>query len=439
MRKYEVSLAIALISLMTSVSKADIKAPCTILKTKRFFDGSKWHNTDTQILVEGDVIASISPNLSKSHKHCQQINLKQAAVTPGLIDTHTHVFIDDTNYGNDFSQVALAHALLKPEARLKTARENAKALLYSGFTSIRDLGNSGPFLDTQLKQEQIDTPSKPLPRIFASGPGWAMKRGQLPASTENSSAIKEYASISPDIQKQDVDRLVQEYKSKNVDTLKLYADNDPEKGELPLATLKKIVEAAQKVNLPVAIHASTLTTSRAAVLSGTHSLEHGFEVDEPLLKQMNQRQSFLVPTGIDQSTCLTIQSHNADPEYKSCKKYLENFSGRLMATHQAQVQIAFGSDMYMVFKKGDRGTNSLSSLFSYTEGGLSPNDTLRSATSTAAKLLRKEDLGVIKAGAQADIVAFNGDPEKDIRALKNISFVMKSGYVFCRSEKSCKK
>lgn len=392
-----------------------------------------------QILIEGDVISSISPDLQKYRTHCPQINLDQFAVTPGLIDTHTHVFLEDTNYGNEFSKVALAHALMKPETRIKIARNNARALLYSGFTSIRDLGNSGNFLDAQLKQEQIENPNKPLPRIFISGPGWATKRGQLPMSAENSLAITEYTSISPDIQNEDIDRLVQEYKSKNVDTLKLYADNDPEKGDLSLATLTRITEAAQKNNMPVAIHASTLATSRSAVLAGAQSLEHGFEVDDSLLKEMNKRQSFLVPTGIDQATCLKIQSHNSAPEYKSCQRYLKSFSGRLMAAHKAQVQIAFGSDMYMIFKKGDRGINSMSSLFSYNEGGLSPNETLKSATSTAAKLLRREDLGVIRVGAKADIVAFNGDPEKDILALKKISFVMKNGHIFCRSEKSCKK
>ena len=439
MHKCGVYLPIALVSLITSVSKADFKAPCTILNTKHIFDGSKWHNTDTQILIEGDTITSISADSSRLPNNCQQINLKQAAVTPGLIDTHTHVFINDTNYGNDFSQVALTHALLKSESRMKIARQNAKSLLYSGFTSIRDLGNSGVFLDSELKQEQTNNPNKPLPRIFISGPGWAVNQGQLPNSVKNLEAVKEYTSISLNIESKEVERLLQSYKEKNVDTLKLYADNDPEKGEMPLDLLKRIIEAAQKVNLPVAVHASTMTTSQNAAFAGARSLEHGFEVHEALLKKMIRQQSFLVPTGIDQATCHKIQGHNTDPEYKSCEKYLKNFGGRLMAAHKAHVPIAFGSDMYMVFQNNDRGVNSLSSLFSYTEGGLSPSETLQTATATAAKLLRREDLGVLKVGAKGDIVAFNGNPEKDILALKKVSFIMKDGHIFCRSEKACKK
>lgn len=424
---------------MASVSKADGKAPCTILKTTSLFDGSKWNKKNTQILIEGDTITSISTAPFQSQNHCEQIDLKQFTVSPGLIDVHTHVFINDTNYGNDFSQVALAHALLKPEVRLKMARENAKSLLYSGFTSIRDLGNSGSFLDFQLKQEQTEYPHRPLPRIFISGPGWAVKEGQLPTSSKNLKASKEYTSIPLDIENPEVDRLLQAYQRKNVDTLKLYADNDPVKGEMPLSVLKKIIAAAQKVNMPVAVHASTTATSQAAALAGANSIEHGFELDETLIQEMIRQHTFLVPTGIDQATCHKIQRHSTDPEYKSCKKYLQNFGGRLMAAYKAHVPIAFGSDMYMVFQSNDRGVNSLSSLFSYNEGGLSPSETLQAATATAAKLLRRDDLGVIKVGAKADIVAFNGDPEKDILALKKISFVMKNGHIFCRSEKACKK
>ena len=207
---------------------------------------------------------------------------------------------------------------------------------------------------------------------------------------------------------------------------------------MPAELLNRIVDIARKLGLPVAVHASTLSSSKNTAQAKARSLEHGFEVNKELLQSIAQQQNFFVPTGIDLETCQKMQVYNHDPLYKSCPKYLKDFAERLMTAHKAKVMIAFGSDMYMVMKKKDRGINTLSILFSYSEGGLSPSETLQSATSTAAKLLQRNDLGVLQVGAKADIVGFNGNPEKDIRSLKKISFVMKNGHIFCRSEKSCK-
>lgn len=403
---------------------------CTVIETDHYFDGVTDHRgSKFWIVVKGDQIDSIHEKKAwpSDVGSCKRLSLTGLTLTPGLIDLHTHLLIDDRSYSKDFAKELMRIVTEKPESRLKRAKEHSRSLLRAGFTTVRDLGNSGRFLDLKLRQE-LGATSSNGPRIFLSGPGLVVEEGQFPPGTAASTVTEEYELLKS---AKEAATVVARFKKKGVDLIKVYADNDPNTSGMSEEMLSAVVLAAHDSGLKVAAHATRAASARNAVRAGADTIEHGYELAADTIKLMKERGTVLVANDFNQEACAIISANNSDPLYRSCREYRDRHSARLLAAHKGGVKIGFGSDMYIELNGdlADRGLATVSCLLAYAEEGLSPLETLRSATSNAAFALGHPELGHIRVGATADMVAFAGDPFLDPKALKQSRFVMKVGKI----------
>jgi imidazolonepropionase-like amidohydrolase len=170
------------------------------------------------------------------------------------------------------------------------------------------------------------------------------------------------------------------------------------------------------------------------VRAGADTVEHGYELDADTIKLMKDRGTILVANDFNGEACEIISTNNPDPLYRSCLEYRHRHSARLLAAHRGGVKIGFGSDMYIDLKGSlaDRGMATMACLLAYAEEGLTPLETLRSATSNAALALGHPELGHIRVGVKADMAAFAGDLMQDPNSLNQPRFVMKAGKIVRR-------
>lgn len=401
---------------------------CHVLRVSHYFDGVHERRASGRyITVREGLITQISDHIPQDARQCAHVDLSHFTVTPGLIDMHQHLLLTDRGFASDFFREVLRSAKLNRESRLAQARGHAHSLLISGFTSVRDLGNSGKYLDHELG-DFLAVHQDMGPRFFYSGPGIAVNKGQFAGGASERWVKQEYSIISSSEQAQ---LIVAEHLKNGVHWIKVYADNDPGEGVMPPEMLAAIVQSAHAAGLKVTAHATRIDSAINAAQAGVDSIEHGFKLNERALSLMKEKNTTLVPTDFDYEECLILSQHGTGADFRDCGRYRDAMATRLLAARKAGVPIVFGSDMYvhLVSPLEERGPATLGALMAYVEEGLSMGEALRAATAQAARLLGASDLGMIQVGMKADIVAFRGDPFKTANDLKNVNFVMKDGEV----------
>jgi imidazolonepropionase-like amidohydrolase len=218
-------------------------------------------------------------------------------------------------------------------------------------------------------------------------------------------------------------RVVRDQIGRGADWIKLYADYrwGPQPGSRPtfsLEELKLAVETAKSAGVPVTVHANTAEGMRRAALAGVETIDHGGEGTPEVFKLMAEHHIALCPT----ITAGAGPWPPAEPNSPAAMRKRASFKAAL----DAGVTILNGSDVG-TFPHGDNGRE-MEAMVAY---GMAPVDALKSATSTAARILHMENLiGSVKQGLFADLVAFDGDPTKDIGAVRRVKFVMKNGTVY---------
>tara|TARA_R100001369_G_scaffold91353_1_gene132419 strand:+ start:857 stop:2158 length:1302 start_codon:yes stop_codon:yes gene_type:complete len=382
------------------------------------------------IHIRGTKIISIG-EFQSLPKNSEAIDLTNYTVLPGLIDAHTHVlFSQEAN--EDFAEHSIQSLTMESDA-LRTLRgaKRAKSYLAEGITSIKDLGNSGLYLDVALR-DAINEGTIEGPRVFASGPILAANGGQVyGVLPEHQNIIDlEYRIItSPE----DAKNAVREHVNQNVDVIKICADNIPNKTYLTIDEIKSIVKTAHSYNLKVTAHSVTNQSAWNAIEAGVDGIEHGFNLADSTLVKMAEKRIFLVPTENSKTymhTYAELAGYNEN-ELDWIDSYADRMKKRLTRAIEKDVPIVAGSDNYTDIKV-TRGKSSKDMFRYYLEAGMKPLDILQSSTYISAFHLGKEnEIGDIKPEAKADIIAVKGDIMNDfITTIENVVFIMKDGKVY---------
>ena len=401
------------------------------IKAGKLYDSKNSELLENKIIqIQGSKISSIRED-EPLPENSQVIDLSEYTVLPGLIDAHTHVlFSQEAN--EDFAEHSV-HSLTTESDGLRVLRgaKRAKSYLDVGITSIKDIGNSGLYLDVALR-DAINEGTTEGPRIFASGPILAADGGQIYGLLPEHQDIidLEYRIIkSPE----DAKNAVREHVNQNVDLIKICADNIPNKTYLTVDEIKSIVQTAHSYGLKVTTHCVTNQSAWNAIEGGVDGIEHGFNLADSTLVRMAEEQIFLVPTENSRSYMETYAklAGYQDNEMGWIDGYMNRLQNRLSRAMDKGVQIVAGSDNYTDINVS-RGESSKDMFRYYFEAGMKPLDILQSSTYFSAYQLNREDkIGYLTVGAYADIIAVKGDIEDDfLSALQNIVFVMKDGKIY---------
>lgn len=406
----------------------------TYIKAGKLFDAEAGElQFDYIIKIERNRIAEVGPDV-QIPAEAKVIDLSTYTVMPGLIDAHTHLMtLDDLNDENPMADKLLFEG---DALRVLRGAKRAKSWLENGFTSVKDLGDSGAFLDVALKKA-INEGTVDGPRMFVSGPIISSEGGQVPGLVHSHrGVIEEEYTIVRNVD--DAINAVRVHVNAGVDLIKICANNTPNNTSLTMDEMKAIVKMAHRYGKKVTAHATSNLAVWEAVTAGVDGIEHGYEISDTTLALMAEKGVVLVPTDISIPLFHKLYDiidfkWNRELNLKRAK---DRYQDRLQRAIEAGVTIVTGSDNYLDFEM-PQGAAAKNILIAYEEEGMKPFDILRSSTYLSAQFLDKEgELGVIRQGALADIIAVKGDIEKDFaEAIFDLVFVMKNGEIYVDTEK----
>ncbi|HEX4388017.1 MAG TPA: amidohydrolase family protein [Steroidobacteraceae bacterium] len=415
-----------------AATAADAPAPTVlVLRAARLIDGtSAQARRGVEVLVRGERIAEVYPTGGRAAPDgARVIDLGDATLLPGLIDCHTHIFLQ----GEVPAAGGYDVQLLKFPASYRAARAvlAARRALEQGFTSIRDVETEGAgYGDVGIKQA-INEGYIPGPRMFVATRAISTTGGYNLEGYAPEIVVPKGAQIVDG--PVEARKAAREQLDHGADWIKVYMTHRSwvdETGALvsqPTLTveeLKAIVDEAHGWHRRVACHAYNGIGLQRALDGGCDSIEHGLEITDAQIAQMVRQGTWYVPT-------LSVYYYDQDPpdtpagRRDRARVALHGVSFRKAL--RAGVKIAFGTDV-----GGFVWSDPIAQEFAReVEFGMSPMQAIQSATSKAADLLNERgQLGVIAPGAYADLVAVPGDPLQDVGQLKSVSFVMKSGAIF---------
>lgn len=426
MMKFNVLFGLLLFALALQCNAQNQKS--YLLKAGKLYDSeNNIFVKDLEILIRGNRIAKVGKSLDIP-ENTEIIDFTNATVTPGLIDAHTHLLLEQ-KITDELVNDGILHS---GESRLLRAISIGKTYLNAGFTSVRDLGNSGQYLDVELRNA-INKGYVDGPRMFVSGPIIGSYDGQfggLPFALHSQYTEMEYRTVNG---VDDARLAVKEHRVQLVDVLKILAFGNML--SLRQEEIEAIVETAHENFLTVTAHADRDFVAQHAINAGVDGIEHNYNISDKTIDLMVEKGVYFVPTyGSVDLMIIARKTHNMDYDEQQLRKENQPYNDRLMNALRKGVMIVAGSDAYNDFGI-PRGEASKYTILGYFDAGFKPSEALRTATYNAAIALnRKDQLGVVKENALADIAVFDGDLEANFKeVLFKVKWVMKDGKIVYNS------
>jgi imidazolonepropionase-like amidohydrolase len=449
---------------------AQSPSPPVLIKAGRLLDPRSGNVLSAAaVLIDKGKIKEAGP-VSQVQPHApagtKTIDLGNAILLPGLIDSHTHLLVDEIapaeverarHYNGGFEPGLLLAIVESPNKRVLMGAQTAREDLESGITTVRNLGHSGIDGDTELR-DAINAGRVVGPRILASGRKLITRGDYLQSlNPALADAILEQEFLLIDGSDR-AREAVRKNEFQNVDVVKVTADEN-----LTVPELAAVTEEAHRQHLKVAVHAVDKTSIQTAIDAGADSIEHGNEANDAQLKQMRDKGIFFdfTPTAygdfftrifdgtIALSFNLRVERRSSDDRtrqhYNDLAQQLlkganfpdasderedRKYDSLVQRVMKSGVKFAAGSDMCWFYPGKTRGQASVSRFPTLHQAGMPSLDVIRAITTNAAEMLGWQDrIGAIEAGKFADLIAVAGDPIADITEIERVRFVMKGGEV----------
>lgn len=381
---------------------------------------------DQMITIEGERIVSVAP-WTTAPAGGKLIDWSRRMVLPGLIDVHTH--LADQEQTDNIAEPLLTTAA--EQAYIGAA--HARITLMAGFTSVRDVGTWRAFGDVALR-DAIDKGLVPGPRMSVAGayitiPGGG---GEITGLADD---VRIPAEMRVGVAEDEADarRKAANILAHKADFLKLIATGavltvgtEPGQLELTEGQMRAAVEEAARRGTYATAHAHGAEGMKAAMRAGVRSIEHGSLMDDEAIAMMKAKGVFLVADIYDGDWIDAYGKAHGWPAETLRKNFETTEAQRdgFRKAVKAGVKIAYGTDAG-VYPHG-LNARQLPYMVRY---GMTPMQAIQSATTVAAELMRKTDVGAVAPGRYADLIAVDGDAIADIAVLEHVGAVMKGGVV----------
>ena len=401
----------------------------TIIYSSSFVDVNSGQMVKNKsIRVDQGYIKSIDNGFIKITKNDNLIDLRGYTLMPGLMDMHVH-------FGQEYQSKSERPIKVERETSAIMASKHALTTLKAGFTTVRQVGDSG--LIAISLRNLINSGQIIGPRIFTSGKSIATTGGHADPTNGKDSDSYEYPVAEDGVINGPYDAYTavrQRYKD-GADGIKLTVTGGvlsvAKSGDNPQFTeeeVEAVVKAAKDYGMWVAVHAHGAEGMKRAVIAGVNSVEHGTFMTNEVMDLMIKRGTYYVPT-------------ISAGEFVAEKAKIDNYFPEIVRPKAASVGPQIGDTFNKAYKRGVKiafgtdagvqahGTNWKEFVY-MVKFGMPAIETIQSATINTAKMLGIDSkLGSIEVGKIADLIAVDGDPIQDINVMEKISFVMKEGRV----------
>ena len=372
------------------------------------------------ILVEGARVKAVGPDVPIP-PGATVVDLSRQTVLPGLFACHEHMAFLINAKGRERGSLFFYDLTHTNAERAIHAVVNSRDMLDAGFTTIRDIGNDGNYVSTDLRRA-IERGLIPGPTVVNSGRIIAPYGGQYQLQPERPDLGEPeylYADTRDEMRK-----AIRRNAHFGARVIKIVVDDQPY--IYSADDIRYMVAEAAAAGLKLAAHCVTEQGARNAAEAGVASIEHGFEMSNEALELAKKNNVLLVGTDFTEKAWLAYGM-----PVELAKRFHERSVDRLRRAHRIGVTLAFGSDLIFYAPDETRGTWTMSQIETWIEAGIPAKVILQSMTTNAARLLGVEKVrGAISPGQFADIIATPENPLDNISTLKRVGFVMKNGKVF---------
>ncbi|MEP6689581.1 MAG: amidohydrolase family protein [Gemmatimonadaceae bacterium] len=423
------AIAIAIIAAAPLAAQAPADAPArTLVRAGSLVDGvGDVARRDQGILIVGDRIAAVGPydSVAASAGAAVRVDMSGMTVLPGLIDAHTHVFLQGPGYDPQILLESMPYRTLRAGVAARVALEH-------GFTTLRDLGTEGAmYADVDVQKaitRGVITGSRLIVATRALAPSGAYPLNGYAWELTVPSGVEVADGVDA------VRRAVRTQVKFGAEWIKTYSDRHNRigaDGKLHTTVnwtdeeFRALVDEAHRLGIGVAAHATGWEGIDAALRAGVNSIEHGDGMTPDLVDRLKKQRIYWCPTifvGLrPRPTRDTLRDMQSALKAKALTDAIRRGAGDL---------IAYGTDVGGF--SWDEPTEPEARDFTYlVRYGMTPMQAIRSATSVAARLLGEEATsGAISIGHRADLIAVADDPLRDIAALERVQWVMRAGVAY---------